>query len=54
MADLFKDEKLLKLSRGIAARIATRDRMLKSEAHRSLRDLLIKKYSGKFFLGITG
>ncbi len=54
LADLFKDEKLLKLSRGIAARIATRDRMLKSEAHRSLRDLLIKKYSGKFFLGITG
>jgi ATP-dependent DNA helicase RecG len=54
LADPFKDEELLKLSREIAARIAGSDRRLKSESHRALRELLIKKYSGKFFLGITG
>jgi ATP-dependent DNA helicase RecG len=54
LADPFKDEELLKLSRNIAARIVDEDRMLKSESHRSLRELLIKKYSGKFFLGVTG
>lgn len=54
LADPFKDEALLTLARGVAARIAEEDRWLKSESHRSLRDLLIKKYSGRFFLGVTG
>lgn len=54
LANLFKDEGLLKLARETAARIAVEDRMLKMESHRGLRELLMKKYRGKFFLGVTG
>jgi len=53
LANFFKDEELLKLARETAARIAAQDRMLKMESHRYLRELLIRKYRGKFFLGIT-
>ena len=54
LADLFKDEELLTLARETAARIVAEDRMLKMESHRCMREMLVKKYSGKFFLGVTG
>jgi len=53
LGDLSRDEQLLLLARDVASRIAEEDPHLSGESHRYLRDLLIKKYKGKFFLGIT-
>lgn len=53
LADLAGDQGLLDLARATAGRIAEEDRMLRAEAHAPLRELLLRNYKGKFFLGMT-
>lgn len=53
LGDLARDEALLVQAQRVAARIAKEDRQLAMESHRFLRELLIRKYRGKFLLGIT-
>jgi ATP-dependent DNA helicase RecG len=54
LADMRGDEHLLKLSRGVALRVSEEDRRLKRAEHTHLREALVKRYRGRFQLGITG
>ncbi len=54
LGDICRDEQLLKLSREVAIRVVAEDRMLKMEKYGGLREALIKKYRGRFNLGVIG
>jgi len=54
LGNLARDGEILTTARDLAARISKEDPGLKAESHKFLRELLLKRYKGKFFLGITG
>ncbi|MCX6357058.1 MAG: ATP-dependent DNA helicase RecG [Candidatus Aureabacteria bacterium] len=54
LADLLRDEKLLRQARAVAERIVAGDPMLVMEQHAELRRILVRRYQGRFSLGVTG
>jgi ATP-dependent DNA helicase RecG len=54
IGDICRDEKILTLARCAAERVATEDRWLKADEHKVLKEQMLKKYRGRFLLGVTG